>query len=266
MFIPLNKPTNHGRNRYESLAWFIIGAPMSGKSSFANGFPNPLLINTDGNFSLTNTPSIYLDKDGVLLKREGQQDLIYSPWEYFKYTIDELTESPDTTGFKTLIIDLIEDVYDFAEDYICKAHNKKKISDVGAFGHGYKILEEEFFGVMKKITKLRMKGWNILFLSHEKIQNKKTTNEIQVETIYGSSLREKVQNKLQSISDITGRTDIIKTTVKTDKGPVNQEHFILRVNEIQSLASNRVFLPFNYFGLTYNEWKNIITPKGEQNA
>ena len=45
--------------------YFIYGETMSGKSYLANEFPNPIVLNTDGNAEANSVPSIQLlnDKD-----------------------------------------------------------------------------------------------------------------------------------------------------------------------------------------------------------
>ena len=40
--------------------FFFYGETMSGKSYLANEFPNPLILNTDGNASANTVPSIQL--------------------------------------------------------------------------------------------------------------------------------------------------------------------------------------------------------------
>ena len=48
--------------------FFIWGAPMSGKSYFASFFPNPIILNTDGNSDQGTAPAFQIrnlrDKNG----------------------------------------------------------------------------------------------------------------------------------------------------------------------------------------------------------
>lgn len=257
-FIPENTPTNNGHTRYDSLVWFIIGEPMSGKSSFANSFPSPLWINTDSNYFQFDTPYIYLNKDGVTIKDQNGNELTYDAWEYFKNTIDELVNNVNTLTYKTLIIDLIEDTYEMCRQYVIKLHRKNHESEIGAFGQGYALVKEEFMGTMNKVLTLRQHGWNILMLSHQKIANVKTLDEKVQDTQYASMLTPKIESKLKGISHITGRTSKIMTTIQTDKGPQAKEEFILKVSEPQSIASNRIFLPFNEVYLSYSGWRNAV--------
>ena len=52
--------------------YFIYGETMSGKSYLANEFPNPIVLNTDGNASANSVPAMQLinekDKSGNITK------------------------------------------------------------------------------------------------------------------------------------------------------------------------------------------------------
>lgn len=67
--LPKNEPTKIDLTP----KMFVIGGPaMSGKTYNACKFPNPILINTDGNCSKVTTPSIYLMIGNIkLIKKNG---------------------------------------------------------------------------------------------------------------------------------------------------------------------------------------------------
>ena len=72
--LPVNKPrvpVDTPRN------FFFYGATMSGKSYLANEFPNPIILNTDGNASANSVPAIQLvnekDKNGHIIKSVIEQ-------------------------------------------------------------------------------------------------------------------------------------------------------------------------------------------------
>ena len=37
---------------------YLYGSPMSGKTTFANGFPEVLMLNTDGNIQYVDSPCV----------------------------------------------------------------------------------------------------------------------------------------------------------------------------------------------------------------
>lgn len=259
-FIPQNVPNVHNQTKYDALVWFIIGQPMSGKSTFANSFPNPLLINTDGNYFQFKTPTIFIDKGGVKTADAAGQEVVYDSWEYFKATISELLTQPNTQGYQTLILDLLEDLYEMCRQYIFKIHRKNHESEIGAFGQGYKVVEDEFMSVLKGAATLRQQGWNVIFLSHETIDTIKTIEERTVNTQYASAIRSKIENKVKGISHITGRTDIETREENTSNGPITIEDYVLRINEQHSIASNRLGFAddIKRIPLSYEGWRSLV--------
>ena len=257
LFIPENVSNDTTKN-YDFNVWFIIGNPMWGKSTFANSFPSPILFNTDGNHKQFATPGVFINKDGMIVQTpEGP--VTYMAWEYFKLSIDELVNNVATLSYKTLIIDLAEDLYEMCRQYIFAIHRKKHETEIGAFGAGYKLVQDEYMGVISKAVTLREHGWNILILSHQKIINVRTVDEKIIETMYGANIRSKIQDKIKGISQITGRVDKIMVSVQTKQGPVSKEEYILRVNEgNKSIAGNRLYLPFNEIYLSYEGWQAAV--------
>ena len=73
-------PKNERRNieKVEKRVIWIYGAPFSGKTTFANAFPDPLMLNTDGNIKFVDAPYIHI-KDEV--KVEGRMTKRTAAWE-----------------------------------------------------------------------------------------------------------------------------------------------------------------------------------------
>lgn len=88
MILPENKRRNIEQVHKRKL--WIYGAPFSGKTTFANSFPDPLMLNTDGNVENVDAPYIPI-RDNV--KVEGRMTKRTLAWEVFKDTISELERS-----------------------------------------------------------------------------------------------------------------------------------------------------------------------------
>ena len=100
--IPKDTPRNY----------FIYGETMSGKSFLANEFPNPIVLNTDGNAQANAVPSIQLanvkDKDGKIVNS----------------VIDQLGEillalQMHKHSYETVVIDVIDDVIEMIKIAVC---------------------------------------------------------------------------------------------------------------------------------------------------
>ena len=78
-------PENKRRNieAVEKRVLWIYGVPFCGKTTFANNFPDPLMLNTDGNIKFVDAPYIRI-KDEV--KVEGRQTKRTLAWDVFKDT------------------------------------------------------------------------------------------------------------------------------------------------------------------------------------
>ena len=158
IILPENKPKEFDKT---PRIFFIWGESMSGKTYLARQFPNPIILNTDGNADKIDTPSIKIND--------------------FKHLVDVLTtlEKGQHT-FKTIIIDLIDDidlmlknyVVDKANESLVRAKKDPNIATIGEipFGQGYDRVNSTWKNLMMNLSKL---PYNIIFISHiiEKLEN-----------------------------------------------------------------------------------------------
>lgn len=174
---------------------YLYGSPMSGKTTFANKFPEVLMLNTDGNIQYVDAPFIAI-RDEITI--EGRIKKVKYAWEVFKESVDEIIAGQHS--YKTIVIDLIEDVYEACRVYM---YNKLEIeheSDAG-YGKGYDIIKTEFLTTMKRVLN---SDYNIILLSHDKIEEVKLKNGTSI-TSYTVNLQEKIAKKLAGMVDITAR-------------------------------------------------------------
>lgn len=129
----------------------IFGKPGEGKSTFASKAPNPLFLCTDGNFEWLDLP----DENHVRL----------STYKQAKDTINAIvTNKPEYAKFETIVVDLVEDLYVWAEDEFCKRENIIHIGDYKSMGAGYSVVRKDFFA---QISKLLSIDKNVILISHE---------------------------------------------------------------------------------------------------
>ena len=129
----------------------IFGKPGEGKSTFASKAPNPLFICTDGNFEWLGLPD--------------QNHVRVSTWKQAKDVINNIvTGRPEYKDFQTIVIDLVEDLYVWAEDEFCKREGIIHIGDYKSMGAGYSVVRKEFFA---QISKLLSIDRNVILISHE---------------------------------------------------------------------------------------------------
>ena len=129
----------------------IYGKPGEGKSTFASKAESPLFICTDGNFEWLDLPE--------------ENHVRVSTWKQAKQVINDIVmEKPEFKDFKTIVVDLIEDLYVWAEDEFCKREGIIHIGDYKSMGAGYSVVRKEFFA---QISKLLSIDKNVILISHE---------------------------------------------------------------------------------------------------
>lgn len=184
-------PKNERKVAKETPRNFVIfGGTMHGKTYFADEFPNPLNLNTDGNAEMIETPSVSIkherDARGSITK--GASDLLSD-------IIVELENANHT--FETVVIDVIDDIVTLFEQEITEEHGVRSVGDIN-WGKGHQMLEMMVRVFVMRLKELSMKKQiNILYLSRLN-----TIEENNVEK-YVPSLKLKWLNIVNGNSDYT---------------------------------------------------------------
>jgi len=245
MLLPENKRRNV-ETATKKVVW-IYGSPFSGKTTFANHFPDPIMLNTDGNIKFVDAPYIPI-RDEV--KKVGRMTERKFAWETFKEVISELELKENT--FKTIVVDLLEDVYEYCRRYVCNERGWDHESD-DSF-KAYDIVRTEFLSVLKRLMMLDYE--NIVLISHldtGKDITKKGGDKI---TKIAPNLNEKIANK------VAGMVDIVARCIADDKNYV----LSFKTNEVifgggrLKFKTAEIPLDYNAFCNLYAEANANITP------
>lgn len=184
-------PKNERKVAKETPRNFVIfGGTMHGKTYFADEFPNPLNMNTDGNAEMIETPSINIRNE-----RNAKGEITKPASEILIQAITELEAGNHT--FETIVIDVIDDVVTLFEQEIIEEHGVKNIGDIG-WGKGHQTHEMMVRVLVMRLKELTMKtGMNVLYLSRVNII---TENDVER---YVPSLKLKWLNIVNGNSDYT---------------------------------------------------------------
>ena len=157
----------------------IYGEPGVGKSTFAAKAPKPFFITTDGNYE-------YLEDFCGAAPEDHVQ---VNSW---KETVAAFNR--DFSDYETIVVDLVEDTYMWAENEFCKDNQIKHISDLG-YGKGYGILGTDYF---IEYQKLLSQPKNIILILHGVAEQLKDRRGIEY-TKYGPSklIREKIITQIE---------------------------------------------------------------------
>lgn len=180
--------------------FFIWGETMSGKSYFASFFPNPLVLNTDGNAEQGQAPSIQIKnirgKNGALKESAiTQLDEIITALQ-----VENPTRPPEQQ-FKTIVVDVIDDICVMIEQAICLENNVQALGDI-PYGKGFSMFKTVLQQFVMDLKALPM---NVIYISRELTFTDENTGI----TSYRQSLKDKYYNIINGNCDLVIRTSKI---------------------------------------------------------
>lgn len=209
MMLPKAERVNRAQS--DKIKMWIYGDPFSGKTTFANAAPMPLMLNTDGNVKFVDAPAVpirdHLEKDGRMTKK------VFG-WATFKEMIDELEKDPQ--GFQTVVLDLVEGLYELCRTYMYDKRGWEHESDDSY--KAWDIVRKEYLDTMRRVTNLPM---NVILISHEDTTRDFTKPGGDKVTAIKPNISEKIAKQLAGMVDIVGRASVRKDrytlSFKTDE-------------------------------------------------
>ncbi len=210
MLLPENKRRNV--DTIEKKVVWLYGAPFSGKTYLANQFPDPLMLNTDGNIRFVDSPYIAI-KD--IVRVEGRITKKTLAWEVLKDAIAELEKKQN--DFKTIVVDLLEDTYEHCRVYMYGQMGITHESD-DSFRAWDKV-RSEFLNTLKRLMNLDYE--NIILISHEDTSKDITKKGGDKVTSIKPNINDKCANKVAGMVDIVARViadgDVRTLSFKTNE-------------------------------------------------
>ena len=233
--LPKAERVDRSKEKQKLRVW-IHGVPMSGKTHCADTAPMPLIINTDGNYKQITAPVISLGDSAEQIGRSTEK--VFAKTNYEEIINEILADKT----FETIVIDLLDDVY---EMYREKSNFDLKVtheSDV-KWGKGYEAIRKPFLSMIRNLCNIDK---NIIFISHTISEEIEMANG-RKSMIYRPNLPQKVQNK------ICGNVDFVYNACKTDDG------YKLRIDNLDigalSGEGSRFKVKSNEID---NDWNSIV--------
>ena len=185
------KPKSEPKN------FFIWGAPMTGKSYFSSFFPNPLVLNTDGNSKQGSAPSIQLRN--IRNETGGLKQSVIKQLDDIVIALQvENPKRPENQQFKTIVVDVIDDVCIQIEQAICLDAGVQALSDI-PYGKGYAMFNT---ALQQFVMDLKALPMNVIYISREL----SITDDNTGVTTYEPSLKTKYYNIVNGNCDVVIRT------------------------------------------------------------
>lgn len=238
MILPSAERKQIGRAAKKRL--WIYGGAFSGKTTFADSAPSPLNLNTDGNIQFVTMQSVPI-KDTY----EGRIKKL--AWENFKACIDELEKTAGENGFKTIVVDLLEDTYESCRLYMYNQLGITHESD-DSFRAWDKV-RVEFLSTIRRLMNLDYE--NIVLISHEdttKDITKKSGDKI---TSIKPNIADKIANKIAGMVDIVARVVVEDDDTRTLNFKSNE--VVFGGGRLKGITSSCIPLDWNELCKVYDE-------------
>lgn len=234
----LPKAQRVARAKSGKIKIWVYGEPFSGKTTFANESPMPIMLNTDGNIKFVDAPAIAI-KDAI--EKDGNMSVKVYGWEVFKSAIEDLQKDPG--GFDTVVIDLVEGVYELCRTFMYHKRGWEHESD-DTF-KAWDIIRKEFIDTMRKATNLDM---NVILISHEDATRDFTATNGNKSTVIKPNIADKMAKQLAGMVDIVGRAQV-----------VDGEHVLTFKPEKNIFGGGRIKLGKNQIDLSWDDLKKLYT-------
>ena len=199
MILPKSERRQVGQTTKRKL--WIYGGAFSGKTTFMDKAPEPLNLNTDGNIQFVTQQYLPI-KDTM----DGRQKVL--AWQVFKNAIDELERTASENGFKTIIVDLLEDTYES-----CRLYMYDKLGITHESDDSFRAWDKvrtEFLSTIRRLVNLDYE--NIVLISHEDTSKDITKKSGDKITAIKPNIADKIANK------VAGMVDIVARVVAEDDG------------------------------------------------
>lgn len=236
--------------KVEKRVFWLYGAPFSGKTTFANSFPNPIMLNTDGNIRFVDAPYISIANQ---VENRGRITKTTLAWDILKDSILELEKKDN--DFKTVVVDLLEDTYESCRLYMYDKLGIEHESD-DSFRAWDKV-RTEFLSTMKRIVHLPYE--NIILLSHEDTSKDITKKGGDKTTAIKPNLSDKPALKIAGMVDIVARV-----TADDDSRKIvfKSKDYVFGGGRIKNLPADEINLDYDELVNLYDESnKNLGTKK-----
>ena len=192
--LPKNERIPVAENREHWRIW-LYGQSCSGKTYLADKFPNVLMLNTDGNTTEVTAPRIRIADD---VRMDGHIERRKLAWDVFKDTIKEL--ETERNSYETIVLDLIEDFYEFCRLYMYKKMGISHESDSNF--KAWDMVRTEFYSTIRRLLAL---PYNFILLSQEDTSRDITAKNGDKVTAIKPNINDKVAIKLMGMMTVCGR-------------------------------------------------------------
>jgi hypothetical protein len=171
---------------------WLYGRPFSGKTTFASKIPNAVILSTDGNAT-----GLIKDENIIPIKSVPDLSKFMEDWKKGVYK-----------GKDTIIVDVLEHIYDMIREYTLEKNKIEHESD-GSWGKGWQLVKDAEWYTISKLARL---ADNVIFLSHEEEYTVKSSIGKET-TCYRPAITEKLHDELTGLMSIVCRAFVTEVSL-----------------------------------------------------
>lgn len=206
--------------------FFIYGETMSGKSYLANEFPNPIVLNTDGNAEANSVPSIQL-----INEKNGQGRITNSVIKQLSEIL--LALQTQNHSYETVVIDVIDDVIEMIKIAVCDEltpSGKPRIKSLSEipYGKGYDFFNQ---AITELVIDLKALPMNVIYISRQISEYDDNGNA----TKDKPSLKDKYVNLINGNSDLMIHTEKIGNNYNREVDRRRKAYYVDQVDDKEIL-------------------------------
>lgn len=206
--------------------FFIYGETMSGKSYLANEFPNPIVLNTDGNAEANSVPSIQLVNE-----KNGQGRITNSVIKQLSEIL--LALQTQNHSYETVVIDVIDDVIEMIKIAVCDEltpSGKPRIKSLSEipYGKGYDFFNQ---AITELVIDLKALPMNVIYISRQISEYDDNGNA----TKDKPSLKDKYVNLINGNSDLMIHTEKIGNNYNREVDRRRKAYYVDQVDDKEIL-------------------------------
>lgn len=166
-----------------SYIWMVYGPPKIGKTTFCNQWTEALFLATEPGTAAMHAAEVKVNS-----------------WQDFVGAVKELKDQKGKHRWKTLVVDTVDNLYEYLQDDVCTTNGWADLGDAG-FGKGYKLARRK---LTNSIAALRGLGMAVVFVSHERREvevddNGKKTGETLITSALPGSARKVLHGSVDFI-------------------------------------------------------------------
>lgn len=212
---------------------WLYGKPFSGKTTFVSKIPNSIILSTDGN-----AEGLFKNEQIIPIKSVNDLEQFIKDYSNGKYKCD------------TLIVDVLEYLYDIIREYTLEKNKIDNEADMG-FGKGYALVRDaELFTFSKLLNMCK----NVVFISHEEEYVEKSPLGKET-TKYRPAIKESLHDKLAGYMTIIARTFITETSLN---GVAVKKYYLSIGNSTNELSGTRIKVKETKIENDYNKFLENI--------